>query len=368
MYNINWDDPWLFDITVNSAHMSVENSASALLHMVQLPEFKATPVLTQKMEDLLLESRCRLAIGNDERTHGAKVSVQSQKGNVTVTYLPSYGRQAELIPSVLESIKEIKSLICTVATTNILYMQERFNYEAESFNHLIQIAEKWNASVEIVRLANLHTRGDIETKEKEIPEKDECLIRENIELMEYNKEENDGGILDDSGETPENDGDDYGLPDTLNKLIQVGRAGAVQTVQGSMQSLANSLRTARNYSLVVVGDVFLSQGSAAQKRMKRDLISFLIDKVRVPVIGTEDLKEQYLFGPKQWIKIFLHAALCLLLYYSIFTFQEPILKFLTMGEMEFKILAVIAVTVFSPLAAYIISGFAQNLLKLIKLE
>ena len=39
-----------------------------------------------------------------------------------------------------------------------------------------------------------------------------------------------------------------------------------------------------------------------------------------------------------------------------------------MGEMEFKILAVIAVTVFSPLAAYIISGFAQNLLKLIKLE
>ena len=155
LYNFQWDDSSYYDIIVNSAHLSVDNTASALLSLSQLPEFQPTPVNTQKIQDLLLQSKCRLAIFEDDRTRTAKVTVAAEKGNVSVTYLPRFGKQAEFIPQILDKMEGIKSLICTVATTNILFVQERFNHEATSFNHLIEIAEKWNASIDLVRMVNL---------------------------------------------------------------------------------------------------------------------------------------------------------------------------------------------------------------------
>jgi cytidylate kinase len=132
LYNVNWDDPSLYDITINSAHLTIDNAASALVHMAQLPEFQVTPALQQGIEDLLLASKCRLAIGTDERTREVKATVLSEKGNVSVTYLPQHGKQAQHIPNILEKIDGIKTLTCTIATTNILYIQEKFNPEALS--------------------------------------------------------------------------------------------------------------------------------------------------------------------------------------------------------------------------------------------
>lgn len=155
---------------------------------------------------------------------------------------------------------------------------------------------------------------------------------------------------------------------TINKLIQVGRAGAAHTIYGGIEPLASKVKNSRGYCLVVVGDVFLSSGSAAQKRMKRDLVSLLSDQSRVPVISSDDLKEQYLFGPKQKVKTLVYALLTVLIYFLIFTNQEIILKFFSTSSTELKILAAIAITIFVPIAAYIISGFSHNIMKLVKLE
>jgi cytidylate kinase len=356
LYNVNWEDPSLYDITINSAHLNTDNAASALVHMAQLPEFQVTPALQQTISDLLLASRCRLAIGTDERTREVKATAVCEKGHVSVTYLPQHSKQAQFIPSILEKIDGIQSLTCTIATTNILYIQEKFNPEAPSFNHLVEIAEKWNAAVELIRL----------TDQKATEEG--LSVDETVTPSTVNRMENHGGILDDTPSAKALEVDGSGMPETINKLIQVGRAGAAHTVYGGAQALEGRLSRTVKYSLIVVGDVFLSKGDAVRKRMKRDLISFLIDHLHVPVIGNEDLKEQYLFGPKQWLQTAGYAMLSILIYLGVFNYQKPILDFLSIPGTQHRVMASAAVAVIVPIAAFIIGGFAHNILKMIKLE
>jgi cytidylate kinase len=356
LYNVNWEDPSLYDLTINSAHINIDNAASALVHMAQLPEFQVTPALQQTLEDVLLAARCRLAIGTDERTREVMATAVSEKGHVSVTYLPQHSKQAQYIPNILEKIEGIRSLTCTIATTNILYIQEKFDPEADSFQHLIEIAEKWNAAVELIRLTDQQLPG-------------ESISAEEAESRTVaDRPKNIGGILDDIPGTGDLEENGYGVAETINKLIQVGRAGAAHTVYGGAQALEGRLSRTVKYSLIVVGEVFLSKGDAVRKRMKRDLISFLIDHLHVPVIGNEDLKEQYLFGPKQWLQTAGYAILSVLIYLCMFSYQKPILDFFSIPGTQHRIMAAVAVSVFVPVAAFIIGGFAHNILKMIKLE
>ena len=354
-YNVNCNEPTLFDIIANSTHLSIDDSIAALVELTKLPEFQPTPESTQKIEDSLLQAQCRLAIAEDPRTRVAKVDVKAFNGNVSITYLPAFSKQAEFIPQALKNIENMRSLVCTMAATNILYIQERFNTEAETFNHLVEIAGKWNASVELVRL--VHQTGE-----------DNQLLSKELDQTKFSEREKNGGILDDTLESNEDEKDQYGIPETINRLIQVGRAGAINTIYGGVKPLADTVKVSKGNCLVVVGDVFLSSGAASRKRMKRDLISNLSDQSRVPVISSDDLKEQYLFGPKQMFKTFVFALLSILIFYLVFMNQEIILKFLTQTDTTFKILAAVVILLFIPFAAYIIGSFWHNLLKFVKLE
>lgn len=352
LYNVNWEDPSLYDITINSAHLSVENSASALVGIARLPEFQATPSIEQTLRDLLLAARCRLAVGDNPETRPVRATVQARKGEVSVTYLPQDAKPAQRIPDLLKTVEGLRSLTCTVSTTNILYIQEKFDPSAASFEHLIEVAEKWNAAVELVRLVDA----------PETPEGPQGPA----EAVSGPSVQGKGGILDDTPGAADQDGS--GIRETLNRLVQVGRAGAANVVHGGPQALEGRISRTAKYSLIVVGDVFLSKGDAVRKRMKRDMISFLIDHMHVPVIGTEDLKEHYLFGPRQWLETTGYGLLTLLLYLVVFNLQEPILAFLSEPGAKHRVLASVAVAVLAPVSAFIIGGFAHNLLKLIKLE
>ncbi|MBF0103391.1 MAG: cytidylate kinase-like family protein [Desulfobacterales bacterium] len=355
LHNVDWESPSLYDITINSAHLSIQNCASVLVQFASVPEFQETPASRQAIKDLLLESRCRLLIGKNTATKDVKVTVQARKGNVTVTYLPRQEKQAGTIPKVLESVEGIESLVCTIATTNILYIQERFNPKAESFTHLVEVSEKWNAAVELV-----HFIGG---------QADDNNIDANKDVSNSKAAANEphGGILEDTDDRNTIDSG-YGISETMNELIQVGRAGGVHTIRGSQQGLASSLSHTTPYSLIVVGDVFLNSGAAVRKRMKRDMISFLSDQFRAPVIGAEELKTEYLFGPKQWLSLGLYGILSVILYMVLFTYQVPILHFFTGTGTVHRMFAAGIVSVFAPVAAIIIGGFAHNVLKLVKLE
>ena len=316
LYNEDWEDPSLYDVTLNAAHLSVENAATALLQVPRLPEFQVTPASQQAVNDLLLASRCRLAIGKDDRSRNVKATVHAENGKVLVTYLPRQAREAEAIPSILEKVEGVESILCTVATTNILYIGERFDPHAEGFGHLIELSEKWNAAIELVRFHG--EEGEAASAEEVTSEPQPSAGQE------YN-----GGIMDDDTEPESATGVAGGVTETMDRLIQAGRAGGYRSVGGDTTQLSATVAGKASYSLVVVGDVFTSKGGARQ-RLKRDLVTLLSEKFRVPVIGTEELKARYLFGPKQLLGLFVYAGICLLIYGLVLFgegFDQPFIYF-----------------------------------------
>jgi cytidylate kinase len=352
LYNVDWDDPSLYDIIINTQHLSVQNASSGLVHLSQLPEYQPTPASRQAVENLLLASRCRLAIGRDARTALVKVIVKAEKGHVSVTYLPRQAAQAASIPDVIDKIEGIKSLICTVATTNILFLEEKFNPDSESLQDLIQVAGKWNAAVELVRLSSI---GE--------PRAEDIQLTPARPATEY-----DGGIMDEDQTSSEPDEKDSLLAETIDRLIQVGRAGGSRTVYGGADELVRSINLAGNYSLIVIGDLFLNYPDGARKRMTRDLVSQLAEKVRVPVIETAGLKAHYLFGPKQLAGMVACLTVSLLVYLLVFSNQVPVLSFFSSSTLLGKVAAAAIVGVGVPSIAFTLGGFYHHVLRLIRIE
>jgi cytidylate kinase len=352
LYNVDWDDPSLYDIVINTQHLSVQNAASGLVELAQLPEYQPTPASRQTIQDLLLASRCRLAIGRNARTALVKVMVKAEKGHVSVTYLPRQAAQAAAIPDVIEKVEGIKSLVCTVATTNILFLEEKFNPSSESLQDLIEVAGKWNAAVELVRLSS----------GKEPP-------AEPIQSMPMQTVAGyDGGILDEEQIPSEPPETDSSLAETVDRLIQAGRAGGSRTVRGGANELVRSINLAGNYSLIVIGNLFLDYPDSVRKRMTRDLVSQLTEKVRIPVIETAGLKARYLFGLRQLAGMIACLAVSLLVYVLVFSNQVPVLTFFSSSTMFGKLAAAAVVALGVPLIAFILGGFYHHVLRLIRIE
>lgn len=354
LYNTDWVDPANFDLVLNLSHMNEENAAAALISMAQLPEFQATPATQRALEDSLLAAKCRLALGVDQRTFNMDAQVSAEQGVVSVTYLPRHQKQATHITAVLEKIEGIRELLCTMASTNILWVQERYDPKGESLGQLLELAGKWNAAVEMVRL----------TESKE--ELEQAALEGKTEQEELRAAEGTGGILDDAAEEGEVSLDES-IKQTRDRLISAGHAGGYRVVAGGRKELLSSLDRSVNYSLVVVGDTFLSKGAAARKRLTREAVSYLSDNLRVPVITNDELKTQYLFGAGQWLRLLGFAAVAALLFFLVFTHQKEVLDFLSYKDASWRnVLKTAALFLFVPVFAYAYGHFAHYLLRLFR--
>ena len=316
MYGISVEEPINYDITINLQDLSVGNAATSLVAMAQLPDFQMTPASEKALRELHLGAVARLALARDRRTHFAALNVRADNGVVTVGYHPQDSDIAAVIPEVLESVEGVGDVRITMATANMLWIQESFSPTSTNFDEVVQIATKWNAAVELMRLASEDEDPSSQCGLLEIP----ATQTGSRETIAYN-----GGIEDD---TPDTQGDDKGLRATLDELARVGRSGGGGAVFGGRQKLVEVLGRHIPYTLVVIGNVFLSKGHAAKLRPTRDLGSYLGDHIKAPVVTADELGSQYLFGRRDLVRTSLLVAVVVAIYWLVFAHQETILAFL----------------------------------------
>ena len=371
VYGVSWDDAANYDVVLNLAQVSMENAATALMHMAQLPDFQMTPASKRSMDDLRLAAKARTLLARDERTHEASVKVRADNGVVNVTYLPQDAKLARTIPEVCRDLPGLQDIHATMAMTNLLWIQEEFQPHSELYDEVVELATKWNAAVELVRTA---------PKQESAPVQEEPLVRMGRQAANLGAREYDGGIEED---VPEDEAASGGLKDTLDELARVGRSGGGRVVYGDPQQLIDTLDRSIPYTLVVIGDLFLSKGHAARLRATRDLRSFLSDRIRAPVVTADELGGQYFFGGRDVFRTALFLLVALVLYYVVFIYEEPILGFLAHSgwyaeaiegtflsrfEWMAKVVVSLAVFLFVPIVAYSYGTVAKAFLKLIKME
>jgi len=371
MYGVAWEDAAQYDIVLNLAQMSLENSATVLVNMAQLPDFQMTPASRKLIEDLRLAAKARMTLARDERTHKTDVKVRADNGIVSVTYLPQDAKVAKAIPEVCRDLPGLRDIRATMATTNLLWIQEEFKPHSDLYEQVLEISTKWNAAIELIRVAP--------EEEKAAPH-EEVPAGTGMEVASPASGEYNGGIEEDSLEPPDDNG---GLKDTLDQLAGIGRSGGGRVVYGDPHQLVNTLGRTVPYTLVVIGDMFLSKGHAARQRATRDFRGFLSEHIKAPVVTADELESRYLFGRRDIFRTAAFLLVTFLLYVLVFTRQEQILAFLAnsgwyaeavrgtfISRFNWmpKIIVSLAVFLFVPIVAYSYATVTSAFLKLIKME
>lgn len=357
MYGASWEDAARYDVTINLEHFNAANASAALTSMAQLPDFQMTPSSTKALEDLWLATQARVLLARDDRTHNASFKVRADKGSLTVTFLPQDASLADIIPKVLDSLQGIHKIQTTLATSNILWIQQKYEVNSEAFRDVAEIALKWDAAVELLRLS--------EEAGEETPAGISTISGDTSGDQEAKREYN-GGIEDDVDIAIQDD--DGGMNKAVEELSRMGRSGGGRTVAGARERLLDSLDPQTPYTMVVVGDLFLSKGQAARVRMQRELKSLLSDKIKAPIVGTDELKPHFLFSHRDLFRLVGYLALVVLVYFLVFSNQIHVLTFLSATGWKGKVLAAIAVFLFVPIVAYSYGTFSKTFLKLIKIE
>ncbi len=356
MHGVSLEDATHYDVMLNLGHMSVENAAAALAAIAQLPDFQVTPASKRSMEDLVLGANARVLLARDERTFRANVKVRADRGIITVTYLPQDAGIAKIIPEVLAPLPSVRELSVTMATTNILWIEEAFETATETYHQVIEIASKWNAALELLQFVP----QEIEGQEDLLSVNEPALLSQRPDFVR----ECVGGIEEEGEVVCE----DKGLQTMQENLSRLGCFGGGRRIVGGAAQVVKSIDRTVPYSLIVIGNMFLTKGHSAQIRMTRQLYGYLSDQINAPVVNAEDLKSQYLFGRNDLLKLFGCLALFSLILFLIFTYQEPVLKFLAGVEFKAKALAAAAVFLFVPTMAYLYGTVARSLMKLIRME
>jgi cytidylate kinase len=354
MYGVSWEDASQYDVTVSVERMNVENAASALVGMSQLPDFQMTPASKRAMDDLRLAAKARLLLARDHRTARAGFSVRADDGALTVTYLPKDMEVADAVRPVLGALERVREIHATVAASNILWVQEAFDPRGDAFGEVVEIARKWNAVVELVRFAP----GDgVETTTpvRAGAAPDEPVV--------------EAGIEEDVEDEPQDEGR---LAETRDALARLGRSGGARRVHGERAQLLASCCGPVEYSLVVVGNLFLTREAATRTRLTRELQDGIATRLRVPVVTADELRSQFLFGGRDVFRLAAFCALLGVIYLVTMTNQERVLAFLsggwTDGRFLLKLVVAAAVFAFVPLVAYSYGSVVRSLMKFVKME
>jgi cytidylate kinase len=350
VHGVEMDDLSKYDLSVNLENMSIENVATALCGIADLPDFKPTPASRRALQERLLQARARIKLALDERTAEADLTVRSSEGVVTVTYAPSQAAVAPVIPDVLTGLPGCRDVRCTVASTNILWIQERYQPEGQVLENVTELARRWGAAVELLRYIPADPPQDAEASAPASSSRAET-----------------GGVEDDVAEvfSP----DDRSFRDTLEALVRDGCSGGSQTVAGGPEKLLAAINPDISYSLVAVGDLFQHKPPAVRTRNTRELANALRRQIKTPVISMAELGSKVHFGPSQVIKLVAASLAVMLIYYLVFQFQGPVLDVLGgAAHRQRPWLAPLFVAVLSPLVAWTYGTVASSLLKLIRLE
>jgi len=349
-------DPDHFDVFFNLESLGLSNAAGILCEMAELPDFQPTPASRRLLGDHSLAARAKLRLARDENTQGADLQVQVSDGVITVTYPPQQSRISQYIPAALEGLPDCREIQCTMAETNILWVQERFAPVSGNFTQILRLAQRWGAAVELMRLipaGDSAAAEDGEAKSADGFGRKDCRI-------DY-----DGGVEDDIPEGPA----DGGLARTEEKLVEMGRFGGRQTVCGGHDKILERVQGNGHYSLVVIGDMFLSKGQSTRTRRTRELAMSIRDRLKAPVITGDELKARFLFGKRQAITLAGFLALVILIYALVFTHQQSVLNFIS-GPIHQHIrwITSAAVVAFIPLIAYVYGTVTGLALKIINVD
>jgi cytidylate kinase len=105
LYDLDWGDPALYDIVLNTERLTSEAAVDTLVRLLRRPEMVATPASRQAVRDRALASRVRAALAAHPETRKYRINVEAEQGVVRLegtAALEPAGEIARTVPGVVD--------------------------------------------------------------------------------------------------------------------------------------------------------------------------------------------------------------------------------------------------------------------------
>ena len=83
-FDVQWDDTLLYDLTINTANVSLATGVAQVKTLIEAPEFQATDTLRTRLHDLALTAKVRAILKSHRRTARLDFEILSSDGEVTL--------------------------------------------------------------------------------------------------------------------------------------------------------------------------------------------------------------------------------------------------------------------------------------------
>ena len=123
LYDIDVDDAFLYDLTINSARVSVDEGARLMAEALGLQRVQTTAATQAEAQDRACTALARARLAADPRTRSQRVSVETHGGRVTVRgFADSIGHR----DAALAIVRAVPGVTAMVDETEIPSVVEQF--------------------------------------------------------------------------------------------------------------------------------------------------------------------------------------------------------------------------------------------------
>jgi len=110
LYQVDWNDPSLYDVVINLDHLSIDDTCDMLCHMASMERYKRTTQSQKVMDDLVLANHLKAVIAADNSIPDEGVEIASDEGVVTISGTVESLADADKIKTVVGNVSGVKGV------------------------------------------------------------------------------------------------------------------------------------------------------------------------------------------------------------------------------------------------------------------
>jgi cytidylate kinase len=121
-FGVNWGDPVLFDMVLNTERLSVDTCVQQIKSLLARPEFAETEQSRALLQGMALSARVRAALRADDATHGVDVSIDSAGGRVVLRGIVVSDQErsaAEQVAAAVAGVAAVDNELRVMATSRL---------------------------------------------------------------------------------------------------------------------------------------------------------------------------------------------------------------------------------------------------------
>jgi cytidylate kinase len=108
LFEVDWRDPNLYDLVVNTERLSVDSAVDLIARTATRPEFTTTEASRQLVADRALASRVQVALATHPETRKYRISVEAREGIVTLEGTAALDEATDVARGV-EGVRDVKT-------------------------------------------------------------------------------------------------------------------------------------------------------------------------------------------------------------------------------------------------------------------